>query len=164
MEEVAIYLQREANQRTDSRQRDQFGRSAFNRLYYATFIPISHTLARLRPEWAGLPHKDVPEVIRGSIIKALKEGKTRANRLGDYDTVTSCSRAISLCYELADMMESGYAIRVTADYHSEVAVDFAAGADFRLATVPVSVARQWPGRATAYAETISNIWRQIGEH
>lgn len=163
MEEVAIHLQREATQRTDPLQRDQFGRSAFNRFYYATFIPISKALAALRPEWAGLPHKDVPEVIRGTIIKALKDGQKRANRLGDYETVANCARAISLCHELAGIMESGYAVRVAADYHAEVAVDFATGADFRLVTVPVSIARQWPGRAAAYSETIGNIWRQIGE-
>ena len=163
MEEVAYHLQNEATRRTDPLQRDRFGRSAFNRFYYATFIPISQALAALKPEWTELPHKDVPRVIRGSVIKTFKDGRIRASRLGDFDTAANCARAISLCHDLANIMESGYAVRVTADYHSEVSVDFAAGVDFRLATVPVSVARQWPSRAAAYSVVIRDTWRQIGE-
>ncbi len=163
MEEVGNYLQREAIQRTDPHQRDLFGRSAFNRFYYATFIPLSNALAKMKPEWGGLPHKNVPTVLRESVIKGLKEGSKRANRVGDYDTVSVCSRAIDYCHQLADLMESGYAIRVTADYNSAVPVDFTLGTDFRLASVPVSAAKQWPGRAVAYVEAISNAWRQINE-
>ena len=104
-----------------------------------------------------------PTVLRESVIKGLKEGSKRANRVGDYDTVSVCSRAIDYCHQLADLMESGYAIRVTADYNSAVPVDFTSGTDFRLASVPVSAAKQWPGRAVAYVEAISNAWRQINE-
>lgn len=163
MEEVAIHLQQEATRRHDPRHRDVFGRSAFNRYYYATFIPISRALASLKDEWNELPHGSVPEVIRGSVIRALKSGKQRANRLGDYATVTSCDRAIAFCHELADIMETGYAVRVTADYHSEVPVDFSSGVDFRLNTVSVSIARQWPSRAAACSEVLTQTWRQIDQ-
>lgn len=163
MEEVGNYLQREAIQRTDPHQRDQFGRSAFNRFYYATFIPLSVALSNMKPEWGRLPHNNVPGVLRESVIKGLKEGVKRANRVGDYDTVNVCSRAINYCHQLANLMESGYAIRVIADYNSAVPVDFTSGEDFRLASVPVSAAKQWPGKAAAYVEAISNAWRQINE-
>lgn len=161
MEEVATYLQREAIHRTDSRQRDDFGRSAFNRFYYATFIPVGIALTSMRPEWSGLPHKDVPKVIRGSIMQSIKRGQKRAHRLGDAETARSCAQAISICHELAKIMELGYAVRVIADYHSDVHVDFTSGSDFRLFSVPVSVARQWPGCAIAYTQTIKHIWKQI---
>lgn len=162
MEDVGHHLQRETLTRP-SDERDSFGRSAFNRFYYAAFLPVSRTLRSLRPEWAGIPHKDIPELLRGKILTALKKGQRQANRVGDRDTAAECARAITLCHELAGIMRTGYAVRVTADYQEDVAVDFSAGVDFRLATVSVSTAKQWPRRATAFAQTIQSVWKQIGE-
>ena len=163
MEDVAHHLQREALVRPTESQRDSFGRSAFNRFYYAAFLPVSRTLRSLRPEWAGIPHKDIPDLMRGKVLTALKKGKHQANRVGDHETAAACARAMSLCHELADLMKTGYAVRVTADYETDVAVDFSSGIDFRLATVAVSTAKQWPSRATAFAQTIQSAWKQIGD-
>ena len=163
MEDVAHHLQMEALVRPTAAQRDSFGRSAFNRYYYAAFLPVNRTLRSLRPEWAGIKHKDIPDLMRGKILTALKKGQQQANRVGDRETAAACARAISLCYELAELMKTGYAVRVTADYEADVAVDFSTGIDFRLATVAVSTAKQWPSRATAYAQTIHSAWKQIGD-
>ena len=163
MEDVAHHLHQEALRRPTEAQRDSFGRSAFNRFYYAAFLPVSKTLRSLRPEWAGIPHKEIPGLMRGKILTALKKGRQQAIRVGDRETAAACARAISLCHELADLMKTGYAVRVTADYEADVAVDFSSGNDFRLATVAVSTAKQWPSRATAYAQTIESAWKQIGD-
>ena len=163
MEDVAHHLQQEALVRLTAAQRDSFARSAFNRFYYAAFLSVSRTLRLLRPEWAGIPHKNIPDLIHGTILTALKKGQRQALRVGDQETAEACGRAISLCHDLADLMKTGYAVRVTADYEADVAVDFSSGIDFRLATVKVSTAKQWPRRATAYAQTIQSAWNQISD-
>ncbi|TDM06122.1 MAG: hypothetical protein C4K60_15855 [Ideonella sp. MAG2] len=163
MEDVAQHLQQEAIKRTDPGQRDEFARSAFNRFYYATFIPLSRSLADMKDQWTELPHKDVPELLRGSLIRELKLGKKRAEKLGDNDTAGLCARAISNCHEVAAIMETGYAVRVAADYKSEVRIDFSSGADFKLSNVPVSIAKQWPKRVEAYVGSISAAMRQLSD-
>lgn len=161
MEDVAQHLQREAVTRADPAQRDVFARSAFNRFYYATFIPLSRSLAAMKVQWAELPHKDVPAVLRGAVIRELKQGRQRAQRLGDKETEAMCARAISYCHEVATILEAGYAVRVAADYKMEIRIDFSSGADFRLSNVPVSTARQWPARVLAYVDSISTAMRQL---
>lgn len=162
IEDVAHHLQTEALARP-THERDSFGRSAFNRFYYAAFLSVSRVLKALDPGWAGIPHKDIPALVRGQIRATLRRGEQKANRVGDRATASECGRAIALCHDLAELMTLGYAVRVAADYQEDVAVDFSDGVDFRLATVPVSTAKQWPRRATAYAESIQRAWSQISE-
>lgn len=161
MEEVASHLRQEALRRTDVRERDNFGRSAFNRYYYSTFTAVDSALGSLRSEWHGQPHKTIPDLLRGQVMKSLKAGSRLASQVGDQETVSACQKAIALCHQLAQLMELGYATRVTADYKADVQVDFRVGTDFSLASVPVSDAQQWPGRATACTDSIRNAWRQI---
>lgn len=162
MEIVAQHLQHEAAVRTLSVERDLFGRSAFNRYYYATFLEVKASLAKLRPQWAGeLAHASVPEVLRGTVKKELTRGRYTAQRMNDSEVVSLCQKALSAAESLAKILEEGRVTRVAADYHPEIPVEFVAASDFRLNTVGVQTAQTWPHRARVLLVPISSAWRQI---
>ncbi|WP_186129797.1 hypothetical protein [Burkholderia gladioli] len=158
---VAQYLQLEAQNRSDVMERDLFGRSAFNRYYYATFLEVKKGLGSLKTEWATMAHAGVPEVLRGTVQRELKQGMRKALKLSDSEVVSLCERAKSAVLDLADLMERGYAIRVAADYHPEISVDFSDGSNFKLNTVTVRDARTWPSRAEVFMGVIVSAWKQV---
>ena len=161
MKIVARHLQEEATRRTDSYEKDTFGRSAFNRYYYATFLSVKNALGSFRAEWNMMPHHDVPGVLRGAVKTELDRARQRAQKLTDHETVTACCKAVAAADALAQIMEEGYATRVTADYRPELRVDFANQYDFVLNTVRVKRASEWPERARVLIATITSAWRQI---
>ena len=145
MELVADHLCQEVLRRADQTERDLFGRTAFNRYYYATFLKVRSGLRRLNtPEWANLPHKDIPEVLKGTIRKRLAKGKIAASKVSDNEVVNLCGRAQHAALELSDIMKKGYATRVVADYSPEIEVTFSAGQEFFLNSVGTKDAREWP--------------------
>lgn len=161
MEIVAHHLQSEALSRTDASERDEFGRSSFNRYYYATFLLARSLLSQLRSEWGEPAHAAIPEILRGKVTQELKAGRTRAQKATDPDLVAQCGRAIAAAAELAKIMDEGRMTRVTADYEPTVAVDFSGGTNFKLNTISVSQARNWPLRASTLTKSISATWIQI---
>jgi hypothetical protein len=142
-------------------ERDYFGRSAFNRYYYATFLQVKTGLGGLRVEWSTMAHAGIPEVLRGTVQRELKQGRTRAQRASDQEVVALCSRALAAVADLAKLMEKGYATRVTADYHPEIPVDFSGGQSFKLNTIGVDDARAWPNRAQVLVGAITSAWKQV---
>ncbi|MCA8054408.1 hypothetical protein [Burkholderia cepacia] len=161
MEIVAQHLQQVALAQTDPTDRDHFGRSAFNRYYYATFLHVKAGLGSINPDWNTMAHAGIPEVLRGSVQRELKRGRTKAQRTDDAELVRLCSKALSAVSDLADLMEKGYATRVAADYHPEILVDFSGYRSFKLNTVPVEDAHGWPYRARALIDAITLAWTQI---
>lgn len=161
MEVVAHHLQVTALGRGDAMERDLFGRSSYNRYYYATFLCVRQVLRQLRPEWDELPHADYPKVLLGAVLKVLDNGRQRAQKLQDNELVTQCSRAIVAARELARLMTASSTTRKVADYHPEILVNFVHGDRFTLNNVDVTEAHQWPQRAKAWATEISAAWRQV---
>ena len=155
LESVGQYLQAETFARTIPAEKDVFGRSSFNRYYYATFLEARSLLAAFREEWAVINHASIPEVLRGTIVKEFKVAKTRASRIGDKETLHGCSNAISAAKDLADLMQQGYAIRVVADYQPETPVAFLASDAYSLNEISIKIARHWPGKAKALANSIA---------
>lgn len=162
MESVAQHLQSEAIRRTDLIEKDVFGRSAFNRYYYATFLLVKDKFASFRSEWAGdLAHAQIPEMLRSNIRKTFIEGRRRAQKAEDTDVFNLCQRALSASEDLARLMEEGRATRVVADYKPELLVDFSVGEGYALNTVSVLKAHTWPYKAKGYLSTISSAWKQL---
>lgn len=86
MEVVALHLQNVASTRSDPVERDLFGRSAFNRYYYASYHNVKYVLGILKSEWGGIPHGDIPDVLVGQVKKKLVKGRERAQRSSDNET------------------------------------------------------------------------------
>ncbi|MFZ6861379.1 hypothetical protein ACO0K7_01955 [Undibacterium sp. Ji67W] len=162
LEIVARHLQEQAEARANSSEGDLFGRSAFNRYYYATYLEVRYGLGKLQDEWSGdMPHATIPQVLRGQVVKALKNGYSLANKNNDREAMSLCSDGITAAKNLAELMEKGRGIRVAADYHPEITVDFKSHVDFKLNTVEVSDARSWPARARGFVSAITQAWRQV---
>lgn len=162
MEIVAQHLQQQAIKRREHLERDLFGRSAFNRYYYAMFLDVKTGLGGLRPEWGNeIAHKAVPELLRGTVKTHLQQGSKKALRANDAEVVSLCEKAKSAAESLAKMMDQGRATRVAADYTPDIPVEFSTSADFSLNTVSVEEARQWPYRARGLIAIIASAWKQI---
>ncbi|TFW33599.1 hypothetical protein [Massilia horti] len=161
---VADHLRSEAASRFRTPDGDYFGRSAFNRYYYATFLEIKVVLGRLRKEWDGnVAHADIPTLLRVRIVDDLKKGKSKAAKASDGHAISLCSQGIAAARHLAEMMETCRAIRVVADYNPEIPVKFTQADNFTLSSTPVNEAGRWPNRARACLSSIEDAWRQVNE-
>lgn len=160
MANVGQYLQNEAFARTDDTEKNVFARSSFNRYYYAAFLETRKMMTSLRSEWANLPHKSIPEVLRAKVQAEFKLATKRAQRNGDKEAIQACSVAITAAKNLADLLEQSYTTRVVADYKSDTPVIFNSAINFTLNAVEISSARQWPLKAKGFSQSISSGWRQ----
>jgi hypothetical protein len=118
-------------------------------------------LAQLRPEWGRLPHAAYPELLVGTILKVLSNGRKQAQKIQDRDLVSQCSRAVVAAKELARLMSASSATRKVADYHPEIPVNFVHADRFTLNSVEITEAHHWPERAKAWAREIEDAWRQV---
>lgn len=164
MEAVAHHLKIEAQALPKGIERDCFGRSAFNRYYYAVFLDVKSALTSINSSRGELAHASIPEMLKGSIQKKLKNGRIQAIKSNDTELIKLCSRAIAATEALAKLLDEGRATRVTADYHPEIPVNFLTSrGDFQLNTVAVSDAQSWPHKARSLINTITTAWIQIGD-
>lgn len=166
MEVVANHLHDQALLRAEQYERDLFGRSAFNRYYYATFIIVRDGLGTLSPKWGRgtVAHANFPSILRGEIRKVINDGYKKAKKIEDRQLVRQCSNALNAAEELAKLMEEARYARTTADYHPEVSVDFAGGDSFSLNAVSARTARAWPVKARAFLTSVSVAWKQVYEN
>jgi hypothetical protein len=161
MEIVALHLQKEAIKNGKPPDEcDLFGRSAYNRYYYASFLRIRSMLIELDRKWDKLGHRDYPDILRGKIKSQLDKFKRNAQKTRDKELIQLCLQAIHATHELAMLMEKGFATRVVADYFPEVKVDFITGDRFKLQNIEITEAHQWPDKADTLADTIISAWRQ----
>lgn len=160
--EVASLLQLEASRRLPADYKDDFGRSTFNRFYYAAFLQVRDALKSVRSEWGRLNHSDIPDLLRGSVTRELKLLMGKAKRNSDHRLTSTCSVALTGARELAQMLEQAYAARVVADYNPEIKVDFASP-HFKLNETPISEAKNWPSKARIYASSISTALSQAND-
>lgn len=160
MEVVARYLVSEAQRNTLPADRDQFGRSAFNRYYYAAFLLVRTELKPIVGSWPNT-HAGIPLWLRGAILKELNRGVRQADKADDGELKHLCESAKAAALDLSKLMEHGYSVRVVADYDPETPVEFGGQGDFQLNTVKVAEAQAWPHRARAFARPIAMAWRQI---
>lgn len=163
MEVVANLLQVTALKCMNADERDLFGRSSYNRYYYAAFLCVRKVLAQLRPEWGELAHASYPDLLTGRVLKVLSDGRKKAQKLQDKELVSQCSRAIAAARALALLMKASSATRNVADYHPEILVNFVHTDRFTLNNVDITEAHQWPERAKAWASNIDDVWRQLND-
>jgi uncharacterized protein (UPF0332 family) len=144
---------------------DLFGRSAFNRYYYAVFYVARSMLSDFSPDWKSVPHASVPQLLVGQVRKDIQRFKQKANKLGDTESVSLCSHAIESLDQLSELLKKGYSVRVAADYDTTVSVEFEEGSNqFSLASTTVSTARNWVQRAVFLTSSVRRAWRLAHEN
>jgi hypothetical protein len=88
MHQVAEHLSLQARAMTGN-DADAFGRSAFNRYYYATYLSVRELLASLDSSWETQRHSAIPDPdedrIGRGVVKLKRKGKRgMRNREGEY--------------------------------------------------------------------------------
>ncbi len=164
MERVALLLQTTAIGAKGSKADfDLFGRSAYNRYYYAMFLLVRDMLAIMNQDWTSVPHKAIPELLNGTVVQRLKRAGKQATKIGDGDANKLCSQAVSAAIGLADLMKEGYASRITADYNPSIPVVLSGSDRFTLNSVSINVAHDWPNRTRQLTPKILRAWRLTSE-
>ncbi len=159
MESVARFLQTKANScPPDSRDFDLFGRSSFNRYYYAVYLEVRTILGDLNVTWLTAQHASIPMLLTGQVLDAINHQRKRATKVGDNEAVQICLRGAAAARELAALMKDAYAVRVTADYHPDIPVKPSDRGRFQLNLMPVTTAHDWAPRARLLAPTIKRAW------
>jgi uncharacterized protein (UPF0332 family) len=165
MEQVARLLEARAIAlKGDPKEADLFGRSAFNRYYYAVFFITRGMLSDFDPKWRSTPHADVPKLLTGKVRKAIQQFKQRATRIGDSDSIAICSHALTSVDELSQLLKQGYSVRVTADYDPTIEISFAKELpQFSLGSTPVTTAQKWVDRAGFLTSRVRRAWNLANE-
>jgi|SRR5580658_224368 hypothetical protein len=159
METVALFLQIEAKRHpADSRDFDLFGRSSFNRYYYAVYLEVRSMLGGLNSTWATVAHKSIPDLLTGQVLARIRQLKARATRLRDNRATDICRRGAASARELATLMKGANAVRVAADYHPEIAVVLDDRGRFQLNLMSVTIAHEWTERAREHGRRIRRAW------
>lgn len=153
MENVAHDLQTTAYaRRAVPEELDVFGRSAFNRYYYATFLEVRQFLKKFNPTWQGT-HSSIPEELLGSITKEVASIQRSVARIPDNQAVLICKAAKSSLSDLAALMRVAYSVRVIADYYPEVSIELDADR-FKLDMTNITTAHDWLYRARTHITAI----------
>jgi len=157
---VGKHLEEEALRRSSADEVDLFGRSAFNRYYYATFWIVRATLGEIDPKWSSLSHSSVPDLLTGAVRKKLKKELEKAERLGLQGG--SVRNRINLSTDgLATLMRHAYSKRVEADYGISTRVT-KVNQTLYLGDEKISSAFHWPSRAKTLTEDLLNVSKQLG--
>jgi hypothetical protein len=161
VETVGEHLEGEARRRWKrSSELDLYGRSAFNRYYYATYLLTRSMLKAFNPAWrAG--HKDIPNELTGWVTKDLKKAKEKARAIGDRQAEQMCVLGMHHAHELAVLMKLAYSARVVADYEPEEKVIMDRSKTIKMGQVEMSRAKHWPVEARTYIASISRAWSLV---
>jgi hypothetical protein len=142
---------------------DAFGRSAFNRYYYASFLITRDMLRQLNPSWKRTPHSDIPDLLTETITKRISAEARRQAKA----SLIHASRASSLRTEarsaagqLADLLKGAYEVRLVADYEPEERI-LRGNNVIRLSGHTLGEAGAWPKRAEWHASSLLRIWRDL---
>lgn len=119
---VANHLRDHACALADAAEVDLFGRSAFNRFYYACYWAIRTNLPDMVSDWTKMGHKALPDCLKSSVqketLKAL-ERQRKSKMISDEDFGRLQPRITRSIAEIARLLEQGYSVRCTADYNPE---------------------------------------------
>lgn len=145
---------------TEDDKKDLFGRSAFNRYYYAAFLSARQMLGELETKWKRTAHGNIPGLLRGKLKNKLKSAIDKGI-LTREEGMQVIKKHNSSADDLADLLEQAYKVRISADYEPEVRIQQTNKA-ISLSGHTLTSAKEWPGRAASYCKAIRNAWREAG--
>jgi len=164
MKVVGEQLQNWAQEQKEDLKKDMFGRSAFNRYYYAAYLETRKSLGELNPVWKNEKHRAMPNTLITTVRKPVIRELDKQVRK-DIITKSERSKAVSslkvATASLSDLLAEAYDLRCVADYEPEepICID---NKLMSLKEYKLNSARDWPNKARAYCKTIRKIWRGAG--
>jgi uncharacterized protein (UPF0332 family) len=160
---VADHLSREAKSR-HADEADAFGRTAFNRYYYAAFLSTRELLMQISASWSGGAHSSIPDLLEGALLKRLrtelKQQRTKG-LVAEGKANSLLSEAGAAAGDMASILRMAYKVRVAADYEPEEKVTFRRGT-FVLATHTEAEAKQWLVRIDRSKGIILRVAKEVG--
>ncbi|MTI99752.1 MAG: hypothetical protein FH752_14145 [Marinobacter adhaerens] len=148
----------------DEAEKDLFGRSAFNRYYYAVFLSTRVMLGEFKASWRGTMHASIPDLLRTSVRKEVAKTSKAAARKGLISEAESSQiiqqHNVSV-RALAGLLEDAYQVRIIADYEPEIVVHQERDV-LSLDSHKLTSAKTWPDRAESYCKSIRKVWKELG--
>jgi hypothetical protein len=143
---------------------DLFARSAFNRYYYAVYLIVNESISLINPTWSKMNHADLPEVLKGKVIKTIKDDIKRKikNDVIPYHIGENIKqKVIHSANELSNLLDEAYRIRVIADYQPDIKVEIRSGT-FLLDGEKISVAKMWKNTAETHTNSLIKAYKDVG--
>ena len=142
---------------------DRFGRSAFNRYYYAAYLETRTLLAELDSSWARTSHANVPPLLRAIKKQYADELKKQSGKLISTHDAKIMRADLNLATEeLASLLATAYEIRGLADYEPDIKIT-RNGSILELQKHTIHEASSWPRRTSIHTKTIRKIWNALGK-
>ncbi|MBF0556125.1 MAG: hypothetical protein HQK96_16500 [Nitrospirae bacterium] len=161
MRDVADKLKEWAIQQKDDNKADVFGRSAFNRYYYAVFLKTRKVIKRIHPDIGDIKHKEIPDIMRGKHISGKVENRiqhAKNKKRIDPEKFLYYKDTLKISVEtLSKLHTNAYDIRVKADYFPEVPI-IRENNSITLNGQTLDEASKWPDQAVMIAGKILEIW------
>ena len=140
--------------------KDLFGRSAFNRYYYAAFLSTRQMLGEFKTEWERTAHRNIPDLLRVTLKQKLKLA-IDSRILSRPEGMRVRKEHNSSVNALAKLLEQAYEVRISADYEPEVRIQ-QTNKVISLGNHKLTSAEKWPGRAASYCKAIRDAWKVAG--
>lgn len=144
--------------------KDLFGRSAFNRYYYAAFLVTRKMLGELNPSWKHTAHREIPNLlltgVRKPVVRKLKQNaKKDLMTLGESSALQT--KLTKATMELSNLLLQAYDVRSVADYEPEqqIAID---NKVITLCSCKLTSANTWADKANAFCKDIRKVWKESG--
>ncbi|MGX9275231.1 hypothetical protein ACWXWK_19285 [Pantoea ananatis] len=141
-----------------------FGRTAYNRYYYACYLDIRMFVAGINAGWGSLNHSEVPSFLTGAVNKKISQELARSEKLGMM-TKGALQSKKSLVHtslsQMASVMSKAYTIRCTVDYEPDISVEFDKNT-FLIDDTPIASARDWLRVITIEKVKVISIMKEIG--
>lgn len=105
---------------------DAFGRSAFNRYYYAAYLEVRSLLLMFNSRWK-INHDEAPNYLRKNLPKIFREEINRQQKrhvITHAEGMKISSAVLHSGSNIAQVLEVAYKVRVISDYEPEEPVTF----------------------------------------
>jgi|GEM_PF-583780 len=143
---------------------DAYGRSAFNRYYYASFLSVRDLVSSLDAKWGRVTHDGVPELLRKAVYKKINGELLKAeksNFLTSQQYFSKKSLILTSLDTIASIMAQAYTIRGIVDYEPEIKISFEKNI-FKVNTTTVTHAQGWLKTIHTEKSKIIVIMKEIG--
>ncbi|HFK7267180.1 hypothetical protein [Enterobacter asburiae] len=143
---------------------DAFGRSAFNRYYYASFLNVRDLVSTLDGRWARISHKGIPDLLRGAVTNMLTEELKKSVKkkfITESQSQSKKSAVITSLDKIASIMSEAYDVRGLVDYQPEIKILFE-GDLFEVNSISVTKAKGWTQSIKYEKAKVITISKEIG--
>ncbi|ACS87182.1 hypothetical protein [Musicola paradisiaca] len=141
-----------------------FGRTAYNRYYYACYLDIRMFVAEINSKWGSLNHSEVPDFLIGAVNNRISQELTKCERGGMItkgELLSKKSLVHTSLNNMASVMSKAYTIRCTVDYEPDVNIEFDKNT-FLIDQVPVASAKDWLKTITIEKVKVIKVMKEIG--